>query len=225
MSASSTSALSADMGTTTPTSSDALVVVTHLPTPAEPLGQPRPAISEAADPRDYAQHGPVTRVVPRWLVRYPVAVAIADGFAALVAALIAVTAFPSPVNMWIVLLFPPAWVASLALGRIYEHRFVGNGSDEYRRLFHTSVVFLAVVGTLAYAFTVELTRGVVVVGLPTAMVLSLVVHWVARQTLHSLRRQGRCMQRVVVVGLERSVAELIQSMRREPHAGLEIAAV
>ena len=33
------------------------------------------------------------------------------------------------------------------------------------------------------------------------------------------------MQRVVVVGLERSVAELIQSMRREPHAGLEIAAV
>ena len=33
------------------------------------------------------------------------------------------------------------------------------------------------------------------------------------------------MQRVVVVGLERSVAELIRTMRREPHAGLEIAAV
>jgi exopolysaccharide biosynthesis polyprenyl glycosylphosphotransferase len=47
----------------------------------------------------------------------------------------------------------------------------------------------------------------------------------ARQALHTVRRHGRCMQRVVVVGLERSVAELIQTMRREPHAGLDIAAV
>lgn len=231
VSASSTSALGADAGTATPSVCDDLVVVTHLPAPAAPAAptesaiQPPQARGEGSDPRDYAQHGPVTRVVPKWLIRYPVAVALADGFAALVAALIAVTAFPSPVNMWIVLLSPPAWVAALAMGRTYEQRFVGNGSDEYKRLFHTSVVFLAVIGTLAYAFTVELTRGVVVVGLPTAMVLSLIVHWGARQILHALRRHGRCMQRVVVVGLERSVAELIQSMRREPHAGLEIVAV
>ena len=145
-----------------------------------------------------------------WLKRYTVRCGLADGLAALIAALVAVTAFPSPVSTWVVALFPPAWVAALAMGRTYEHRFVGNGSDEYKRLFHTSVVFLAVVGTLAYAFDVELTRGVVVVGLPTAMVLSLVVHWGARQILHALRRHGRCMQRVVVVGLERSVAELIQ---------------
>lgn len=228
VSASSTSAVGADAGTTTSSSSDDLAVVTHLPGPTELASRPQQARADASDPRDprdYAQHGPVTRVVPKWLIRYPVAVALADGVAALIAALIAVTAFPSPVNMWIVLLSPPAWVAALAMGRTYEHRFVGNGSDEYKRLFHTSVVFLAVIGTLAYAFTVELTRGVVVVGLPTAMVLSLIVHWGARQTLHSLRRHGRCMQRVVVVGLERSVAELIQSMRREPHAGLEIVAV
>jgi len=33
------------------------------------------------------------------------------------------------------------------------------------------------------------------------------------------------MQRVVVVGLERSVAELIRTVRREPHAGLEMVGV
>ncbi len=202
------------------TEPDALAVITHLPQqPAQPT------VSGSHDPRDYAQLGPVVQAAPTWLRRYTASVVLADGIAALIAALVAITAFASPVDVWVVLLFPPAWIAALAVGRTYEHRFVGNGSEEYKRLFHTSVAFLAVIGTMAYAFTIELTRGVVVVGLPTAMLLSLFVHWGARQMLHTLRRRGRCMQRVVVVGLERSVAELIRTMRREPHAGLEIAAV
>jgi len=183
-----------------------------------------PVIAVTRDLRDYAQLDPVVRATPRWLPRYTFAVVCADLFAALIAGVIAISAFPSGVNTWVLTLFPPAWVAALAMGRTYEFRFVGNGSEEYRRLFHTSVAFLAVVGTLAYAFTIELTRGVVVVGLPAAMVLSLVAHWTARQVLHAQRRRGRCMQQVVAVGLERSVAELIRSVRREPHAGLHIAA-
>ncbi len=221
---------------------DQISVITHLPAPGTQPAETQPPASPATgsrserapepqdaagdrDPRDYAKHGPVVRAAPIWLRRYTAAVVVADAAAALLAASIAITAFPSPVSGWLLALFPPAWVAALALGRTYEHRFVGNGSEEYKRLFHTSVVFLAVIGTLAYAFHIELTRGVVVVGLPAAMFLSLVVHWAARQSLHTLRRRGQCMQRVVVVGLERSVAELIRSMRREPHAGLEIAAV
>lgn len=217
-------AVTASTSGVTTAASDEIAVITHLP---RSEGRPRDThdTREARDPRDYAQHGPGVRATPRWLRRYTASVVFADAIAALIAAAVAITAFPSPVNHWAITLFPPAWVAALAMGRTYEHRFVGNGSEEYKRLFHTSVVFLAVVGTLAYAFTVELTRGVVVVGLPSAMVLSLFTHWGARQFLHALRRHGRCMQRVVVVGLERSVAELIQSMRREPHAGLEIAAV
>jgi len=144
-----------------------------------------PVIAVTRDLRDYAQLDPVVRATPRWLPRYTFAVVCADLFAALIAGVIAISAFPSGVNTWVLTLFPPAWVAALAMGRTYEFRFVGNGSEEYRRLFHTSVAFLAVVGTLAYAFTIELTRGVVVVGLPAAMVLSLVAHWTARQVLHA----------------------------------------
>jgi exopolysaccharide biosynthesis polyprenyl glycosylphosphotransferase len=203
---------------------DNLAVITHLPLQAtgDVPGEVRPS---GRDPRDYAQHGPVVQAAPSWLRAYTASVVAADGLAALIAAVIAVSAFSSPVNPWVLLLFPPAWVAALAAGRTYEHRFVGNGSEEYKRLFHTSAVFLAIVGTLAYAFSIELARGVVVVGLPTAMLLTLMAHWAARQILHHLRRRGHCQQRVIVVGLERSVAELIRTMQREPHAGLEIAAV
>ena len=206
---------------------DNLAVITHLPPrdTGEAPGAVQPDARDSHDPRDYAQHAPVAQAAPAWLRTYTASVVAADGLAALIAALIAVSAFSSWANPWILLLFPPAWVGALAAGRTYEHRFVGNGSEEYKRLFHTSVAFLAVVGVLAYGFSIELARGVVVVGLPTAMLLSLFAHGVARQILHTQRRRGHCMQRVVVVGLERSVAELIRTMRREPHAGLEIAAV
>jgi exopolysaccharide biosynthesis polyprenyl glycosylphosphotransferase len=199
--------------------SDELAVITHLPHPE--FGR---VDQQGPDARDYAQRASVVQRSPHWLHRYTAAVVLLDALAALIASVIAISAYDSAMSMWVVALFAPGWVAALAIGRTYEHRFVGNGSEEYKRLFDTSVVFLATVGTLAYAGDVELTRGVVVVGLPTAMSLSLFGHWGARQVLHSLRHRGRCMQRVVVVGLERSVAELIRSVRREPHAGLHIAA-
>ena len=211
---------------TTDTSVDQLSVVTHL-VPDTPSDGATPSAVPALVPphaRDYAQLEPVVQAQPTWLRRYTVTVIIADLCSAIVAAVIANAAFPTSVGSLIALLLPPAWVGALAMGRTYEHRFVGNGNEEYKRLFHTSVVFLAAVATVGYAFELDRVHGAVVVGIPVAMVLSLVVHWAARQGLHRARRQGDCMQQVVVVGLERSVAELIRTVRREPHAGLEIVA-
>ncbi|HVQ18300.1 MAG TPA: sugar transferase [Actinomycetes bacterium] len=204
------------------TAPDRLTVVTQLPTPSSAIGAGAAPDPRVASSRDYARLEPFVQAAPKWLPRYTITVIAADLAAAIVAAVIAISAFPSGLGSWVAAIFPPAWVGALALGRTYEHRFVGNGSEEYKRLFHTSAVFLAVVGTVAYALDLDLTRGVVVVGLPVAMVLSLVVHWAARQGLHRARRSGECMQRAVVVGLERSVAELVRTVRREPHAGLEI---
>jgi len=197
---------------------DNLAVLSQLPTAAS-------AKAPVVDVRDYAQIEPIAQASPRWLRRYTLVVLGADMLAAALAALVAVSAFPSAMGLWIVALFPPTWIAALGMGRTYEHRFVGNGNEEYKRLFHVTAVFLAVVGTIAYAMDLELTRGVVVVGFPLAMTLSLVVHFAARQGLHRARRRGDCMQRVVVVGLERSVAELIRSVRFEPNAGLEVVGV
>jgi exopolysaccharide biosynthesis polyprenyl glycosylphosphotransferase len=203
---------------------DDLTVVTHLVPPGGEV-PPMPASDQQAL-RDYAQLGEVVPTTPGWLKRYTAAVVGLDLLAALVAVLVAWSLKPEG-PMWMLAVLTVGWVTALAMGRTYEHRFVGSGSEEYKRLFHAGVITLAALATYAYA-TVAASqpglRGVVVYGLPLAMVLSLVGHWAARQTLHSLRTRGRCMQQVVVVGLERSVAELIRSIRREPHAGLNIAA-
>lgn len=184
----------------------------------------------ARERRDYARPQSLVQVHQPWLRRYTVVVVVGDAIAATLAVLGAAslpggTGTLTPTE----LVFPVVWVLALALGRTYEHRFVGNGSEEYKRLFHACMTFLALSATLAFAGgadspTFPAHRRMIMVGIPLATVLTLVVHWSARQGLHRVRGQGQCMQRVVVVGLERSVAELVRTVRREPYAGLHIVA-
>jgi len=180
--------------------------------------------------RDYARTQPLVQVHQPWLKRYTAAVVAGD---LLIASLVLVAAVSLPDSIGgfrpVHALFPLVWVLALALNRTYEHRFVGNGSEEYKRLLHAGVTLLAVSATLAFADGADgpafpTHRRLIVFGIPLAMALSLVMHWVARQSLHRVRGKGHCMQRVVVVGLERSVAELVRTVRREPYAGLQIVA-
>lgn len=111
------------------------------------------------------------------------------------------------------------FVVALTLGRVYEHRFLGHGFEEYRRLGTAGVSFVAIIALLAYAVGYE-NRALVLVGAPLAVVAAVGVHVVARQLVFLMRRRGRCQQRVVVIGLERSVAELARTLQADPHCGL-----
>lgn len=192
----------------------------------------RPHTPTPTAERDYARIQPLIQVHPPWMHRYTIAIVSADLAAAGLASLFAYATSTTPPYI-ASLALPPLWVGALALGRTYEHRFVGNGTDEYKRLFHAGVAFLAVCSTLAYAASSPSLglrdfgdwRRMIVVGIPLAIALSLLAHWGVRQGLHHLRRQGRCCHRVVVIGFERSVAELIRTLRREPYAGLDVVGV
>ncbi len=123
------------------------------------------------------------------------------------------------------LLFPIGFVVMVAGSRGYEGRFLGSGSEEYRRVFDGAVRFLALTTILAFALRYELARGYVILAFPLALFLVLGGRYVARQALHRARREGRYNHRVIVVGRERSAAELIRQFRREGHSGLEVVGV
>jgi exopolysaccharide biosynthesis polyprenyl glycosylphosphotransferase len=115
--------------------------------------------------------------------------------------------------------FAAAFVAVLALGRVYEHRFVEHGGQEFRRLVTGVVVVLAASGVLV-ALAGETARGLVLFAAPAAGLGCLVSHLLARQLLTSLRTRGRCGHRVLLIGLERSVAELARTLASAPGAGM-----
>jgi len=120
------------------------------------------------------------------------------------------------------LAFPLAWALVLLLCRAYEPRFLFVGSEEYRRVLQAGVVTTAAVAFVSYAAKVELSRGYVVVLLPIVTLAGVGARYALRKRLHRMRARGRCMRRVVVVGYERMIANLVRQLRRERFHGMEV---
>lgn len=117
------------------------------------------------------------------------------------------------------LAFPFVWCVAIGLSRAYETRFLGAGSEEYRRVFDGSLRLFAVVAAVAYAAKLEFARGYVFSAFPLALVLTLAGRVVARTVLTRQRALGRWSHSVLAVGSERSVAELQRQLAREPGVG------
>ena len=117
---------------------------------------------------------------------------------------------------------PLLWALSMALGRAYEPRYLGVGFEEFRRVLLSAAALVAAVATFSYATAAEIARGYVVLALPLATVLTLIGRYAARKRLHRMRSQGECMHRVVAVGHERAVIQLVEQVRREPYHGIQV---
>ncbi len=114
------------------------------------------------------------------------------------------------------------WVPFLGLSRAYEARFVGAGSEEFRRVFDASVRLLAVITTIAFAFQLPLARGYFGLAFPLGTVFLLLGRFIARRVLYRMRRSGRACHRVLVVGSRSASIELIREAASAPNAGLSV---
>ena len=165
-----------------------------------------------------------------WTSGYLRLALVADGGCALAAALLAFQVrFDARVSWaWAYLLLslalPPLWLLSVWLAGGYDARFIGVGSDEFRRVLNAGVCLTATVAIVAYATKADLARGYVVLALPTMTVLDLIARFRLRKRLHKSRRQGSCMQKVVAVGHPDVIADLAAELRRESHHGLSVVA-
>jgi len=121
--------------------------------------------------------------------------------------------------LFITLILPVAWVTAMALNRAYEHRFLGGGSEEFRRVLNAAVRFVALVAVGSYATKAEIARGYLLVAFPTALVLTMVGRVMIRGRLHQLRQAGRCQYRVLVVGSGESGAALVRIAQRDRNTG------
>jgi hypothetical protein len=117
---------------------------------------------------------------------------------------------------------PVGFVAMIAVARGYEGRFLGSGSEEYRRVANAGVRYVALVMVVSYAMRLELARGFVLLAFPLAVVLVLLGRYAARQALHRARRNGRLQPQGPRPRRERRQAELIRQLRSESHAGLDV---
>jgi exopolysaccharide biosynthesis polyprenyl glycosylphosphotransferase len=116
------------------------------------------------------------------------------------------------------------WLINLFAGRAYELRFLGSGSEEYKRVGGASVRLIALVALVALFAKVDLARGFLLISLGVGTGLLLLNRRVARQRLSEHRNRGEWSHRVLIVGTMESVAELVAELDREPGAGLHAVA-
>ncbi|WP_448621570.1 sugar transferase [Geodermatophilus sp. URMC 65] len=153
----------------------------------------------------------------------------ADAFSALIASALGYLVRFGPsgadgpyVSLGVALTLPLVWVAAMLMARSYEERFLWVGADEFRRVFFAAALLLATVGTVSWAFKLEVARGFVVLALPLATLLTLAQRYAHRQWLHRRRRHGRFQQTTLLVGHRAGVEALHQQLEREVYHGYRV---
>jgi exopolysaccharide biosynthesis polyprenyl glycosylphosphotransferase len=120
------------------------------------------------------------------------------------------------------LALPVLWVIAVGLAGGYDARFIGTGSDEYRKVLNAAVSLTAAVAIFSFLVNIELSRSYVLIALPSVTVLDLGTRFVNRKRLHKLRDAGQCMLKVVAVGHESAVADLVKELGRDRYHGMAV---
>jgi exopolysaccharide biosynthesis polyprenyl glycosylphosphotransferase len=165
-----------------------------------------------------------------WMVSYIRRAALADSACAFGAGLAAAQIRfggigQAPLGYTLLTLaLPILWWISILLSGGYDVRFIGLGSDEFRRVINAAASVTAVVIAVSYAARLDLSRSYVGIALPSAAVLDVAARYWLRKHLHVLRGRGSCTQRVVAVGHPAAVADLVATLSRDSYHGLSVVA-
>jgi exopolysaccharide biosynthesis polyprenyl glycosylphosphotransferase len=182
------------------------------------LAEPRPGYHALRAARDSAA----------WTRAYLWRAAVGDFACAVVAGVLAVQArflsHGSEPAAYLVFtcVLPLLWVGTVSLAGGYDSRFIGVGSDEFRRILSAAVSLTASVAIVSYSLKLDVARGYVALAMPSTGLFDLAMRYWLRKHLHRMRSTGLCLQRVVVVGHPRQIAELAATLRRSSYHGMSI---
>ena len=110
----------------------------------------------------------------------------------------------------------------MLLSRSYEERFLWVGAEEFRRVFFAAMMLLATLGTVSWAFRLEVARGFVILAVPMALLLTLTQRYAQRQHLHRARSKGLHQQTTLLVGHRNAVAQLDEQLDRQAFHGYRV---
>jgi exopolysaccharide biosynthesis polyprenyl glycosylphosphotransferase len=183
-----------------------------------------------------------TRRLSRWHRPYTAVLLVLDFTAAALASFTAVSLFPQATSgfrtpgqadtdsPWFhvvaYVLLPLGWLVLLWGNGAYDRRYLGLGTDEFKRVVRASVAVAATVSFLAFATKTDLSRLSVGSALVGGVVYILVARYLARLILHVIRRRaGQAGHRMVLVGTLPETLEVHTAVTRSPAAGLVPVAI
>ncbi|WP_405650455.1 sugar transferase [Streptomyces sp. NBC_00019] len=171
---------------------------------------------------DVERRNPQDRRRP-WEKKYRIVLLVADGLAAVVAALVIHAVY----GRWAVaLVLPPVWLAAMAAHRSYDRRALGLGTEEYRRVLRGAVALPALAAVAHWTFTQDpgLFHDMTMAAVPAAA-LALLVRYALRRRLHRRWARERGGSATLLVGPSHGIVELVAVLRRGGVQELQAAGV
>jgi len=161
-----------------------------------------------------------------WREDYVRRLALWDAACALVAGALGRLAGFGPPHPWTTALplvvlgaLPAVWVLAMHAARGYEHQFLWEGLEEFRRALLGATLVLSAVAVLSWGMRLGVDRGFVLATLLLATTLSLAQRAVQRAWLRRQRAKGRFTQTTLLVGRPDGVAALHEQLVREAQYG------
>ena len=112
------------------------------------------------------------------------------------------------------------WMLALEFYGTRDHKTIGTGSTEYKRILDASARIFGVTAIIAFLLKVDLARGYFLTALPIGLLLLLIGRWAWRQWLVARRREGRYVHRAIVVGERVKSIHTVVGIRRDTGAGI-----
>jgi exopolysaccharide biosynthesis polyprenyl glycosylphosphotransferase len=218
---------------------DALVATTSLHTPVTDKPAWR---SINGVPEDYVL--PATNGVPRsatwarhrrvatWHRPYAAILVACDLVAVILASVTALTQVPQAeanlkdsLSLLYTLAYavlPVLWLVALWGHGAYDRRYLGMGTDEFKRVVRASVTVIATVSFVALAFRkgADFSRVSIAVALGGGLVYALLLRFIARRVLHVVRGRGGASHRLLLIGTLSEALEVHTVITRTKFAGM-----
>lgn len=117
------------------------------------------------------------------------------------------------------------WWLSLHVHQARSPNIIGHGVEEYRRVCVATFRVFAGLAILSLVLKVDASRIYLATAFPLGLAGLLAERKIARVRLHKARARGRALSKVLVVGGERSAAQLAKWFAKHPAAGYQIGGV
>ncbi|MBT8225741.1 MAG: sugar transferase [Dactylosporangium sp.] len=177
-----------------------------------------------------------TRRASRWYLPYAFALVCLDYSAAVLASATAIWTLekassgfrdaPGLFNLIAYVFLPLTWLVLLWGYGGYDRRFLGVGTDEYKRVMRASWTVIAIVALTALAFKVkDLSRFTVALVMVATLAFLLMERYLLRRLLYVLRSRGVAVNRLLLVGTLPETLEVHRAITRNRAVGMVPVAI
>ena len=132
---------------------------------------------------------------------------------------------PSVQYSWLSLLIVVVWMMCLHIFKTHSLRFIGLGTEEYRRVWTATFAMFGGVAIVSTALRLEVARGYLAIAFPLGLIALTASRRLMRRYIAWQQRHGRFVHAIVLVGQLEAVREFAQSPLRYPTHGYKVVAV